>query len=184
MFIVIIVASVVMATAASAKAADNGEMLRRTMAQIDLLNNQIADRKADVIGIRDALSHRLEEINTEVLRECRQEAIKTQAEALGNPRLFYDLKLMAEIRAYIDRYTQKIAYYRVAGDRLRYLYQQADDALKIVDTLSGMKIEALITQAGKVLDDYLADAQTIVIQPGTLAVDPPQKIWQTLKIGS
>jgi hypothetical protein len=173
-----------MAMAMTATAADSNEILRRTMAQIDLLNSQIADRKAEVVAIRETLLQRLRAIKTEALQEIRQKAIKTQAEALDDPKLFYDFKLMAQIRAYRDRYAQKIAYYRVAGDRLSYLYQQAGDALKIVDTLSGMKIDALISQSKKVLDEYLQEAQTIVIHPGSLSVDPPQKIWQTLKNGT
>ncbi|MBC2713137.1 MAG: hypothetical protein HGJ94_19740 [Desulfosarcina sp.] len=155
--------------------------MRRTMADISLLNSQMAQRKLEAAGIRDALSARLEEIKTEAWRELREKGIKIETEALRNPRLLYDLKLMAEIQAYIDRYTQKIGYYRVACDRLSYLYQQADDDLKIVSTLSGMKIDALISQAEKILDYYLPNAQTLVIQPDTLTIAPPKKIWKALK---
>ena len=88
--------------------------------------------------------------------------------------------LMAEIQAYIHRYTQKIGDYRVACDRLSYLYQQADDDLKIVNTLSGVKIDALVLQAEKILDNYRPESQTIVIQPDKLTIDAPEKMWETL----
>jgi hypothetical protein len=179
--IIVITIFALTALAITATAADNSEILRQTMAKIDLLNNQIAERQSDVVAIRGALLKRLQAIKTEALEECRRNGIKTLAVALDDPRLFYDLKLMAEIQAYSDRYGQKIAYYRVAGDRLSYLHQQADDALKIVDTLSGMKIDALISQSDKILDEYLPEAQTIVIHPATLTFDSPQKIWQTLQ---
>ncbi|WP_319409975.1 hypothetical protein [uncultured Desulfosarcina sp.] len=157
------------------------EQLRQTMAEISLLNNQMAQRKTDADGIREALSARLEEIKTEASREWREKGINTGAEALKNPRLLYDLMLMAEMQAYIHRYTQKIGYYRVACDRLSYLYQQADDDLKIVSTLSDMKIDALISQAEKILNGYLPDAQTLVIQPDKLTIEAPEKIWENLK---
>jgi hypothetical protein len=160
-----------------------GEHLRQTMADIALLSGQLAQRKADAAGIRDGLSTRFQELKTEALRECQEKGITTDADALDNPRIFYDLKLMAEIQAYMDRYTEKMGYYRLACDRLSYLYQQADDDLKIVTALSGMKIDALISQAEKILNDYLPDAQTLVVQPGTLTVDPPEKIWDRLKPG-
>jgi hypothetical protein len=160
---------------------NNDEKLRQTLADISLLNSQLAQRRADAEGIREALSARLEEIKKEAWREVREKGIKTDADALKNPRLSYDMMLMAEIQAYIHRYTQKIGYYRVACDRLSYLYQQADDDLKIVNTLSGMKIDALISQAEKILDGYLPDAQTLVIQPDTLTIEAPEKIWKTLK---
>jgi hypothetical protein len=178
MFVIVLVFLVLPSTVT---ANNKDELLRQTMADISLLNSQIAQRKTDADGIRDALSVRFEEIKTEARQEWREKGIKTDAEALKNPRLLYDLMLMAEIQAYIHRYTQKIGYYRVACDRLSYLYQQADDDLKIVSTLSGMKIDALISQAEKILDGYLPDAQTIIIQPDKLTIEAPEKIWETLK---
>jgi hypothetical protein len=157
--------------------------LRQTMADISLLNNQLAQRKSDATGIRDALATRLAEIKKEACLESQEKGVKSAAEALKNPRILYDLMLMAEISACIDRYTQKIGYYRVACDRLSYLYQQADDDLKIVNTLSGMKIDALISQVEKILDGYLRDAQTITIQADTLTLEPPEKMWATLCAG-
>ena len=162
---------------------NKAELLRQTMADIVLLNSQMAQRKTDAGGIRDALSAQLEAIKTEARREWREKGIDTEAEALKNPRLLYDLMLMAEIQAYIHRYTQKISDYRAACDRLSYLYQQADDDLKIVSTLSGLKIDALISTAEKILDGYRPEAQAIVIQPNKLTIETPEKMWQVLSEG-
>jgi len=172
-----------MALPLSVGANAKGEQLRRTMAEIALLNGQMAQRKADASGIRDSLSARLKAIETEAEQEWRQKRNRTNADALQHPRLLYDLMLIAEIEAYIDRYTEKIAFYRVACDRLSYLYQQADDDLKIVSTLSDMKVDALISQVEKILNDYLPDAQTLVVQPGTLNIAPPEKIGKRLRAG-
>ncbi|BBO87369.1 hypothetical protein [Desulfosarcina ovata] len=162
-------------------ASDKDEQLRQTMADIALLNRQMAQRKADATDIRDRLGLRRKAIEEEIHQEIQAKGIDSQSEALENPRVFYDLILMAELRAYIGRYTQKIGYYRVACDRLGYLYQQADDDLKIIHTLSDLKIEALIGQVEKVLDGYLADAQTLIIKTDTLEIDPPEKIWASFK---
>jgi DnaJ-domain-containing protein 1 len=178
---VLAVLLVLMALPSTAAADSKGEQLRRTMADIALLNSQMEQRKAEAAGIRDALSARLGEIKTEAWREVGEKGLKTEADVLGNPRILYDLMLMADIQAYTSRYTQKIGYYRLACDRLSYLYQQADDDLKIINTLSDLKIDALISQVEKVLNGYLPDAQTIVLQPGTLAVAPPEKVWESLK---
>lgn len=178
--LILAIVCVVMAYPATVTANAIEKHLRQTMADIALLTGQMAQRKTDAAGIRDALSARLEEIKTEACQESQEKGIKSGAEALKNPRILYDLMLMAEISAYIDRYTQKIGYYRVACDRLGYLYQQADDDLKIVNTLSGMKIDALIAQVEKILDGYLPEAQTILIHANPLTVEPPEKIWATL----
>ena len=122
-----------------AGANDKGEQLRRSMAEIALLNSQMTQRKADVVSTREALYVKLEEIKKEAFTVLRKNKINTVASALEHPRIYYNMMLMAEIEAYIGRYTQKIAYYRIACDRLSYLYQQADDDLKIVNTLSDLK---------------------------------------------
>lgn len=172
-----------MALLASATANAGQDVLRRTMADIALLGTQMAQRKADAAEIREALADRLQMIRAEARRESKEKGIDTLETAKKNPRLFYNLQLIAEIQAYLGRYTQKIAYYRVACNRLGYLYQQTDDALKIVSTLSGMKIDALVAQAEKILDGYLPEAQTIVIQTDALTLDPPEKIWESLAAG-
>ena len=159
---------------------NKAELLRQTMAEIALLNSQMAQRKTEADAIREALSVQLEAIDAEARRQWREKGISSKADALKDPRLFYDLMLMAEMEAYINRYSQKIGYYRVACDRLSYLYQQADDDLKIISTLSDMKIDALVSQVEKVLDGYLPEAQTIIIQPDTLAIQAPEKMWETL----
>ena len=180
MSVIVLVLLVLPSTVA---ADNNAERLRETMTDIALLKGQMVQRKTDADGIRDALSEYLKAIETEARREWREKGLNTEVEALNNPRLLYDLMLMAEIQAYIRRYTQKIGYYRVACDRLSYLYQQADDDLKIVSTLSGMKIDALASQADKILDGYLPQAQTIVIQPDKLTIETPEKMWEALNKG-
>ena len=175
-----VVILVLLVLPATVTASNKGELLRQTMADIALLNSQMAQRKTDADAIRGALSQQLEATEKEARHQWREKGIGSEADALENPRLLYDLMLMAEIQAYIQRYTQKIGDYRVACDRLSYLYQQADDDLKIVSTLSGMKIDDLISTAEKILDGYRPEAQAIVIQPDTLTIETPEKMWETL----
>jgi hypothetical protein len=164
-------------------ASTQDEQLRRMMADIALLNNQLAQRKADAASIRDALTVQIEALKSETWRLWRDGEIKSDEQALENPRIRYNLMLMAEIQAYIERYAQKMDYYRVACNRLSYLYQQADDDLKIVNTLSGMKIDALISQTQKILDAYLPASQTLVVHPETLIIDTPEATLRKLKSG-
>jgi hypothetical protein len=172
-----IVVLVLVAVPASVIAGDKGGQLRQTMADIALLNSQLVQRQSEAAEIRDALAARLATIKAEAVRHAREGSIKSEDAALKAPRLRYNLMLIAEIEAYIARYTQKIGYFRVACDRLSYLYQQADDDLKIVTTLSGLKVDALISQAEKTIDEYLADSQALVIRADTMTIASPEKIW-------
>ena len=165
-----------------AVASGKSDQLRRTMADISLMSGQMAQRKTDAVEIRDQLTQRLQELREEVRLEAETRRITTVDDAMAQPRIMHDLLLMAEINAYQACYSQKINFYRVAYDRLGYLYQRADDDLKIVNTLSDLKIEALLAQAEKVLDGYLPHAQTIVLQSDTLTVGPPEALWKTIGI--
>lgn len=157
------------------------DLLQRIMADVSLLNAQMVQRKADAVGIRALLIDRLKTIRSEAGQEALKRGITTLAAAKEHPRLYYDMILMAEIQAYVDRYTQKIAYYRVACDRLGYLYEQAGDDLKMVSTLSGLTIDALAAQAEKIRETYLSEAQALVIQveAGTV-IEPTETIWKSL----
>jgi len=167
----------------AADAADGGAQLRQTMAEISLLNNQLAQRRADAAGLREELARRAEKIKAEIQETAAELKIKDEADALKAPRILYDLRLIAEIEAYMKRYTREMSYYQVACDRLGYLYQQADDDLKIVNTLSGMKIGALLSQTEKILSAYLPDAQTIVIQPDNMIIAAPESVWKSIHKG-
>ena len=160
--------------------AENREQLRRTMADISLLNSQLNQRKADATHLREELASRLKELKLEVREELEKTGVRDLNGVMQVPRIRFDLRLMAEIQAYMDQYSRKIKYYRVACDRLSYLYQQADDDLKIVNTLSGMKIDALVSQADMILKAYLPDAQTLVIHPADMIVAAPDTVWATL----
>jgi hypothetical protein len=161
-------------------ASEKSERLRQTMADLSLLNSQLLERKTEAESIRADLSVKLMEIKKEARKEIHSARIRNKTEALQHPRILYDLMLMAEIQAYMDRYKKKIGYYRVACDRIGYLYQRADDDLKIVNTLSGMKVEALVSQASQLNKTYLKEAQTIVIKPDLIVIEPPERIWEDL----
>jgi hypothetical protein len=38
-----------------------------------------------------------------------------------------------------------------------------------------------MAQVEKVMDGYLNDAQTIIVQPDTLSMKSPEAVWNTLK---
>jgi len=181
--VVLTIAGLLLTAPGTIQANANGDQLRRTMADISLLNGQLAQRKADAAHMREELASRLKAIKLEIREKVRETGVENVNEAMQIPRIRFDLRLMAEIQAYMDQYARKIRYYRVACDRLSYLYQQADDDLKIVNTLSGMKIDALVSQTEMILSAYLPDAQTLVIHPADMVVESPETVWGTLYIG-
>ena len=177
---VMVVVCLLFSAYGTAAASENGEQLRRTMADISLLNSQLTQRKDDAVRMHEELASRLKDIRNEVKEQVLGTGVKDATAAMQIPRIRFDLRLIGEIQAYMNQYARKIRYYRVACDRLSYLYQQADDDLKIVNTLSGMKIDALVSQTEMILSAYFPDAQTLVIHPADMVVAPPEAVWMTL----
>lgn len=154
--------------------------LQRNMADISLLQSQLNERKSEAIDIRENLYQQLSDLRTEIKTILVQEKIKTFISAQKAPRIHHNLKLSAEIYTYIDQFNQKIRFYQIGLEKLEYLYQQADDDLKIINTLTNLKIEALLAQIETVIFDYLPEAHRILISLDDLDRMDMETVWKKI----
>lgn len=151
--------------------------LKRAMADLALLDNQLSEKKEQAGYIKANLEDKIKSLKTEILEEKRINDIQTQSQAEKNPRIHYDLILISELTGFVDIVKGKIVFYKTGHDRLGYLYQQAEDELKIINTLNDLKIAALIAQVKSVVESYIPEAQTILISPKSLFRKSPGDIW-------
>lgn len=168
-------------THAMAAGNEKSARLEKAMAEISAMSHQLAQLEAEATDIRGQLISQLDGIESETRREIRQTGRSSPPSGIENPKIFYNMKLMGELQGYIHRYSQKIKDYRLAHSQLRYLYQYADDDLKIIHTLSNIKIDALITQIQNTLVTYANDARALRIHPETIKAEPVEKVWERLR---
>jgi hypothetical protein len=154
--------------------------LQQKIADINLLQSQLNERKNDAVKIRENLYHHLSTLRTEIETITTQKRIKTFNGAKAHSRVFYNLQLSAEIHSYIGQINQKIRSYQIGLDKLDYLYQLADDDLKIINTLTNLKIEALLIQIDAVISEYLPEAHRILISLKNLDSVEPVMIWKKI----
>jgi hypothetical protein len=64
--------------------------------------------------------------------------------------------------------------------RLAFLYQQAEDDLKILETLSDMKIEKLMGQINQTTHKYQSEAKGLSIDVNGIVLSPPEEIWNSI----
>ena len=151
--------------------------LRRKMAEISLLHDQLTEKKEQAFLIRERLYHQLEEYVSEIKIIIKKKKITTYQNIGRAPRIGFNLKLIAEQIQYRKKFDEKILFYQIGTDKLEYLYQQADDDLKMVNTLNDLKIEALLSQIKKVLEQYITEAHKIIIDHNTFNIIEPEKLW-------
>lgn len=162
------------------KSGEKTKQLEKMMGEISAMTHQLSQRETEAAEVRDQLITQLGSIETETRREIQRTGITRPPDVRDHPKIFYNLKLMGELQRYIDRYAQKIEGYRLARSRLGYLYQFADDDLKIIHTLPSLKIDALITQIRNTLASYENDANALLIHPDSFQETSAEAVWVRL----
>ena len=159
--------------------ADNFKLsdLTNKMAEISSLRDKIIQRQAQASKLIKQLSQTMVELKEEIKGEKRKFRITSCQEAIHNPRIDYNIKLIQKILVYISRLNDKVQYLDIAREELVFFYQQAEDDLKILETLSDMKIEKLMDQINQTTHKYQSEAKGLSIDVNGIDLSPPEEIW-------
>ena len=120
------------------------------------------------------------ELKEEIKGKKRKLRIASWQEAIHNPRVGYNIKLIQKILVYISRLNEKIQYLGIASEELAFLYQQAEDDLKVLETLSDMKIEKLMSQINQTTHKYQPDANALSIDVNGIVLSSPEEVWNSI----
>ena len=154
--------------------------LTNKMAEISSLRDKVIQRQAQASKLIKQLSQTMVDLKEEIKGEKRKLRITSCQEAIRNPRVDYNIKLIQKILVYISRLNEKIQYLDIASEELAFLYQQAEDDLKILETLSDMKIEKLMGQINQTTHKYQSEANRLVIDSDGIVLSPPEEIWGSI----
>ena len=162
--------------------ADNFKLsdLTNKMAEISSLRDKIIQRQAQASKLIKQLSQTMAELKEEIKGEKRKLRITSCQEAIRNPRVDYNIKLIQKILVYISRLNDKVQYLDIAREELAFFYQQAEDDLKILETLSDMKIEKLMDQINQTTHKYQSEAKGLSIDVSGIILPPPEEIWNSI----
>lgn len=158
--------------------------LQQRLADISLLHSQLLERIKSAEELREALYAEVKQLRAEVVAEKKERKIKTFTEGVDIPRIRYNLTLIRELRGYIANFNDKISFLQIGSDKLYYLYHQAEDDLRIIHTLSDLKIEALQSQIDGVMAAYLPEAHNLLIDLNRIPYESPERVWEKILKGS
>ena len=69
------------------------------------------------------LKQKIIELKKEIKKERRRSSITSFQEAIRNPRVGYNIKLIEKILVYTSGLHEKVQYLDIAGEELAFLYQ-------------------------------------------------------------
>jgi hypothetical protein len=158
--------------------------LQQRLADISLLHSQLLERIKSAEALREVLYAEVKQLRAEVVAEKKERKIKTFAEGVDIPRIRYNLTLIRELRGYIANFNDKISFLQIGSDKLYYLYHQAEDDLRIIHTLSDLKIEALQSQIDGVMAAYLPEAHNLLVDLNRIPYESPERVWEKILKGA
>ena len=158
--------------------------LTHEMTVISSLRDKVLQRQAQASKLIKQLRQTMIELKEEIKGKKRKLRIVSCQEAIREPRVGYNIKLIQKILVYISGLSEKVQYLDIASEELAFLYQQAEDDLKVLETLSDMKIEKLMSQINQTTHKYQSEANGLSIDVNGIVLSPTEEIWNSIIMSS
>ena len=114
--------------------------LEQKINEISILRVTIIDKIDQAVEMRHQLEQRLAELRSEIRSEQIGAEIYSYPAALQNLRIRNNLSLIQTLQAYIMLLNDRIGYFQSSNERLKFLIDQINDDLAIIDILKDMEI--------------------------------------------
>ena len=150
--------------------------------EISLLRVKIIDKIDQAIEMRKIMEQRLAKLRVEIRTEQIRCDIYSHPSALENLRIRYNLNLIQTLLAYINLLNHRIDYFQTGNERLKFLVDQINDDLAIIDILKDMEIQNLTDRINQVLDELAPEAQKKTINAAHIRILPMEYVWEEVAL--
>ena len=154
--------------------------LHRKIAEISSLQQKLTQKISSAMQKQEQLSQGVNELEKEIKHEKEQLQIESYQKAIRNPRIEFDLKLIQLLIGYIYGINEKISSFQNGYQTLVFFQQQAQDDLRMIETLNDMEIDKLITQINSVLDEFFPELGKPVFDAQNIPKKDTEKIWNEI----
>ena len=154
--------------------------LQRKAEEIASLRIAVSDKVDRAVGMRRQLSGLMQEYVSEINSERNRRRYKSYREAVGNPRVGYDLQLVQQLEAYTAMLDERISYFRKAAEVLEFYFRQVNDDLMMIRTLDDFAVDQLIARINGALDEYVPAVKQKTVRMGQLQFSGSEIIWQRI----
>jgi hypothetical protein len=158
------------------------ESLEQKIYEISAVRAKMIDKIDQAVEIRTRLGQRFSELRDEIRAEQTRCEIHSDQQALQNLRIRYNLSLIRIIRAYTDRLNERIDFFQTANERLRFMVQQINDDIAIINTLEDMEIEKLIKRIDRLLNEFIPQTKKHVFDAAEILPVSIEQIWNEINM--
>lgn len=155
-------------------------VLEQKINEISILRAKIIDKIDQAVEMRHRLEQRQAELGMEIRSEQISAEIDSYPTALQNLRIRNNLRLIQTLQAYIMLLDERLDYFQSGNERLKFLIDQINDDLVIIDILKDMEIKNLIDRIDSVLDEIIPETQKQIINAAHIRVQPIEYVWETV----
>jgi len=153
------------------------EMFEQKMQRILAVRDKLSEKRTQAASIREKLNEQMLALRREILAEQRELGIASYEEAVKSPRIYYDIKLIQQLKAYTSELAERIRYFEDGYDKMGFRYQEADDNFKMIELWSDTKIKRLMAKIDKAVNEYLSVNKPHMFTNKQIVLDNPRKIW-------
>jgi len=130
------------------------DLLQQRITEIQALQARMDDIRSQTVALQGELQGKVAAYAKEIRKEQADRDLQNYQQAIKVYRVRYNLKLLQQITAYLAAVAERIAFFQAGREQVDFLYQQAQDDLKMVQTLSDMEINGFIDRMDQVLAKY------------------------------
>ena len=154
--------------------------LQRKAEEIASLRITLSDKVGQAEAMRQELAALMDGYAAEIRHEKNRWRYASYRNAVGNPRIAYDLQLLQQLQAYVSELDRRIAYFRQAGQVLEHYFRQINDDLMMIRTLDDFTVDQLISKINDALDEYVPATIKKTVHVDRLQLKDPEIIWQEI----
>jgi chromosome segregation ATPase len=166
----------------SALADDAGKTaaLNRALADIAEFGRIFNQRIEEACALLDRLKEQREQLKNEIQQERGRHDITSFQQAVQIDRIDYNLRLIQQLTAYIERLNGSVEYFRGANQLLNFYARQARDDLRMLKTLRDADISGLMNKIAAAKNEF----EIVLNKPLFVASEPyprtTEMIWNDI----
>ena len=158
------------------------DTLERKINEISILRAKIIDKIDQAVEMRYHLEERLTDLSAEIRSEQMRAQVYSHPAAIQNLRIRYNLSLIQTLRAYINLLNERIDYFQTGNERLKFLNDQINDDLAMIDILKDMEIKNLVDRIDIVMNEFVPETDKKTIDADHIRILPIDYIWEEISL--
>ena len=153
------------------------EIFEQKMQQILAVREKLSEKRIQAASIRKKLNEQMLTLKLEILAEKRALGIDSYEKAVNNFRIYNNIKLIQQLKAYSSKLSERIKYYEDGYEKMEFCYQKADDDIKMIGLWSDAKIKRLLAKIDKAIKEYTSVNNAHMFTNKQIVLDNPRKVW-------